>query len=314
MRMDALPGPLAELARVQEGCLGRSQLRRHGVGPDVVRRRVGGGRWQRVGPRVVALHAGPLPAPAQRWAALLHAGPGACLGAWTALAVHGLEGWDRDDVHVVVARGRSRGEPLAGSALHLSHRWREEDVTERGGVRLHRVERAAVDAAAWSAGERTACGLLAAVVQQRLTTPARLAAALEGVGPVRHRGALVAVLADLAGGSQAMSEVDLAALCRRHRLPPPVRQAVRVDGVGRRRYLDAEWQLADGRRVLLEVDGVGHLDPRRWYDDLLRAAEVSRPGETVLRLPALALRLDEARVVALLRAHLDPDSGSRPRA
>lgn len=121
-----------------------------------------------------------------------------------------------------------------------------------------------------------------------------------------------AVLDDLAGGSQAMSEVDLVRLCRRGGLPVPVRQGVRRDGAGRRRYLDAEWQLPDGRRVLLEVDGVGHLDPARWYDDLLRAAEVGRPGEVVLRLPARALRTDEARVLALLRVHLGLPPPPRP--
>jgi hypothetical protein len=56
--------------------------------------------------------------------------------------------------------------------------------------------------------------------------------------------------------------------------------------------------------VLLEVDGVGNLDVDRWYDDLFRAVEVSRPGESVLRLPAMAASAEPERFVAALRRHL----------
>lgn len=178
-------------------------------------------------------------------------------------------------------------------------------MATRGGLRVHTVGRAAVDAAAWSPTPRSAGGLLAAVVQQRLTTAARIERTLEACGPVRHRRELLAVVRDVAGGSHAMSEVDLVRLCRRHRLPLPRRQALRVDTGGRHRYLDAEWVRADGRRVLLEVDGPGHLAEAQWYDDLLRAAETAEVGDLSLRLPARALRVDERRVVGLLRRYLD---------
>ncbi|MEJ5868414.1 hypothetical protein WDV85_11785 [Pseudokineococcus sp. 5B2Z-1] len=269
MRRGVVPDEVGRAARAQAGCVSHAQLREHGVGPDVVRRRVAAGLWQVRGPQVV-LHGGPLDVGARRAAVVLDAGEGAALGAWTALAVHGLEGWERDVVHVVLPPGRRRA-PLPGSVHHVSRRCRDEDVVVRDALAVHRVERAAVDAAAWSPADRTAGGLLAAVVQQGLSTPARLGAALDVAGQVRRGAEMRAVLADLAGGSQAMSEVDLVRLCRRNGLPVPVRQAVRLDATGRRRYLDAEWRLPDGRRVLLEVDGVGHLDPARWYDDLLRA-------------------------------------------
>ncbi|MEJ5913934.1 hypothetical protein [Pseudokineococcus sp. 1T1Z-3] len=306
MRENPLPLPLAELAREQRACLSRRQLRAHRVGPDVVRRRTSSRRWQPAGPRVVVLHTGPLDVATRRWVAVLHFGPTACLAAETALAVHGLQGWAREDVHVAVPACVDRRVRLPGTVLHVGRRVDTAWRTTRTGMPVHRVERAALDAAAWSTAPRTAGGVLAAAVQQRLTTPERLLAALDRAGPVRHRALMAAVLADLAGGSQSMAEVDLVALCRRHRLPVPARQSVRVDAAGRRRYLDAEWLLPDGRRVLAEVDGVGHVDERVWYDDLLRAAEVTRPGETVLRLPALALRVDARHVVDLLRAHLGP--------
>ena len=67
-------------------------------------------------------------------------------------------------------------------------------------------------------------------------------------------------------GSEALSEIDFARLCRRHCLPAPTRQAIRIEPSGRRRYLDAEWRLRDGRRVAVEVDGAVHLAQRKWFE------------------------------------------------
>ena len=59
-----------------------------------------------------------------------------------------------------------------------------------------------------------------------------------------------------------------------------------------------------GRRLLLEIDGVGHLEVSRWYDDLMRAAEVVNGSEVLIRIPAMAARTEPERVVAVLRRHL----------
>ncbi len=257
---------------------------------------------------MVVLHTGPAAVGTRRWASVLTGGPRSALCAWSALEVWGLVGWERPRVHVVVPRG---GTPpaLAWSRTHESRRHTADDVRHREGLALHAVERAAVDAAAWSPTGRAGGGILAAVVQQRLSTAERLAVALDAAGRVRRHRLLRGVLADVGGGSQSMAEVDVVRLCRRAGLPVPVRQARRRDATGRWRYLDAEWRLRSGRRVLLEVDGVPHLEVDRWYDDALRLAEVSRPGETTLRLPAMAVRCDEERVVAVLRRHLAGAAG-----
>lgn len=173
----------------------------------------------------------------------------------------------------------------------------------RHGMQMHTVERAAVDAGAWADGPRTAAGVMAAVVQQRLTTPARLTEMTQTVGRVTHLRVMQRALLDIEGGAEALSEIDFARLCRRAGLPEPHRQRRRRDTRGRWRYLDVEWRVG-GRRVLVEIDGIGHLEVTRWYDDLMRAAEVTRPGEVMLRLPALAARLEPDRVVAALTPHL----------
>jgi hypothetical protein len=185
--------------------------------------------------------------------------------------------------------------------VHESRRHSAEDVVQRECLPLHRLERAAVDAASWSGSARSACGLLAAVVQQGLTTPTRLLTIVDAAGRIAHRKPMLAGLSDIEGGARAMSEIDLVRLCRAAGLPIPVQQRIRRDQDGRRRYLDAEWRLGDGRVVGLEVDGIHHMEAGQWYSDLLREAELRRPAQhRMIRLPASAVRLEPERVVAIL--------------
>jgi hypothetical protein len=65
---------------------------------------------------------------------------------------------------------------------------------------MTRLERSIIDASAWTKHLRSACGLIVAAVQQRLTKPGQLLAELENVGQVRHRAPLRAVLIDVEGG------------------------------------------------------------------------------------------------------------------
>ena len=105
-------------------------------------------------------------------------------------------------------------------------------------------------------------------------------------------------------GSDALSEIDFVRLCRRAGLPSPERQAVRLEPGGRRRYLDAQWRLPDGRVVVVEVDGAVHLAARRWFEDQLPQNEVTLSGTLVLRFPSAVVRCEPALVVAQLRRAL----------
>lgn len=308
---DQVPA-LAALAQNQSGVCARSQLTELGLSPEAVDSHVLNLRWRPVGPLVMALHRGPLPVDARRWVAVLNAGPGAALGAWTALHEWGLRGWEREAVHIVVRRG-ARPPTLSADVgpvvVHESRRHLTAHIRLHNGLPVHVPERAAVDGGAWSATSRAACGLLAAVVQQGLTTAERLSAELDTVGRVRRLRVMHAALFDIAGGSRALSEIDFVRFCRQHGLPEPFRQVVRRDSRGRRRYLDVEWRLRDGRRFALEIDGIGHMEVEQWYGDLLRAAALMAGGGTdgpLLRLPALAYRLEPARVAAILHTLLTP--------
>lgn len=128
---------------------------------------------------------------------------------------------------------------------------------------------------------------------------------LDTVGRVRHRKVMRLALADVVGGADSLAEIDFARLCRHGGLPEPHRQVVRTDARGRRRFLDVEWRLPGGRRCVVEIDGVGHLERDRWYDDLLRDAELGADTSIVrIRLPAMAARYEPARVLAVVRRHL----------
>ena len=301
--LDQIP-ELASMVAHQAGTVTRTVLRLHGIDDAVVRRQVAARRWQEAGPQVVVTFTGPLPVGTRRWAAAANAGPEAVLSGRTALAVHGLDGWGSELVQVVVDRG-VRPAPLDFVKIHESRRHQGADVTTAQGLACHSVERAAIDVASWCPSDRTAIGVLAAVVQQRLTSPTRLHETLERQGRIRRRRLIAATINDLAGGAQALSEIEYGRLFERWGLPRPTRQAIRLDQRGRRRYLDVEWTLPSGDKKALEIDGIGHLEPNRWYADLLRAADITATDETpILRLPAAAARIDEKLVAGILHRYL----------
>jgi hypothetical protein len=239
-------------------------------------------RWQTCG-RAVVLHNGPLHPDELPEVAVLNCGPRAALTAFTAAARCGLKGWDRNATNVLVPAG-ARIRLVAGVPLrvHWSGDWAGEDVSPG----RHALAPGLLIAAGTFAGARPACGILAAAVQQRLLTAAALQAALDKRPRTRHHRAMALAIGDIAQGAEAPSEIDFARLCRRHGLPEPVRQAVRVEPSGRRRYLDSEWRTRTGRRAVAEVDGALHLAPRRWWADQLRQNELVIKGDLVLRFPA----------------------------
>jgi hypothetical protein len=275
-----------------------ADLRRSGWSEDAVRAQLAAGRWQRCG-RAVVLHGGPLTPEDRREIALVNCGDRAVLTAFTAAELHGLRGWERPTIHVLLPAGTRVRDVLRPVRLHYTGDWSRVDAVP--GRQLHRCAPALVVAASTFDHPRPACGILAAGVQQRLVTADQLRATLGLASRTRHRQLLCAAVDDIAQGSHAMSEIDFVRLCRRAGLPAPTRQAARVEPGGRRRYLDAEWIRADGRRVVVEVDGALHLAPRRWWDDQLRQNELVIADDIVLRFPSVVVRTDPDQVIGQLR-------------
>ncbi len=278
----------------------------HAADGGTLRHQVAWGRWQLVGPTVAVAHNGPLTHVQQEWAAVLGVGRCAALCGRSAAKRHGLDGWDDGKIHVLVERGTTPPTLPLPVAVHESRRFLPS--VDPHPVRvppMTRVERSLIDAAAWTRDLRSACGLVIAGVQQRLSNPDRLVGELQTVGAVRHRRLLRRVLVDVEGGAQALSEVDFGRLCRRHGLAAPVRQVVRLDRQGRRRYVDVELRTRRGKKMLVEIDGAVHLIVGTYWSDMARANEIVIAGQSLLRFPTVTLYLDEAAVVDQLRRSLD---------
>lgn len=296
---------LAALVERQCGVLTRAQLRAHDVGASAICQAADAERWSLVGDRVVLLQTGEPTESQARWIAVLHASDWttgtAALAAWTALQADGMHGFESRLTHVVVRRGVHVPE-LPGLKVHESRRLAPADLHPSRTPPRTRTERSAVDAAVWSPTVRIACALVAAVVQQRLSTADRIRECLENAGRVRFRQYLLSVLADIQGGAHSLAELDVGRICHRAGLVPPVRQRVRRDRQGRRRYLDCEWDLPDGRVVILEVDGAQHMEIEHWWADMPRQRGITSWQQMVLRCAAIELRVTPQAVIDDLRA------------
>jgi hypothetical protein len=315
-RLDsALCTALSRLAVGQCAVARREQLLGCGLSRNVLDAMLAAARWRSRGQIVVIMHNGPLSHEQRLWAAVLNAPPPAALAARTAAAEQGLVGWAPDCVEIVVPRGARVPSGVGVDVkVHESRRFSAADIHPGRAIPTVRIERAVIDAAVWSRGARTACGVVAAGVQQRLTQVERLRGVLQGAGAVRHRKLLDAVLTDIDGGAQAMSEVDFLRFCRRNGFPTPVLQAVRRDLYGRRRYLDATIRRPDGRLVRVEIDGALHLVVRTYWDDMARGNELVIDNEAVLRFPSYVVHANDPLAVGQLRRALGLSGSQRPIA
>jgi hypothetical protein len=293
---------LAPLAKAQERVASRVQLRGLGWSDGQIEHEIRYGRWHAPTWGVVAMQNAPLSYDQRLWLGVLHAGDGAVLTHLTSCRRAGLE-WKGDDetIHVLTTKG-DLVDPIEGYFFHQTRRPYGQWVrpVPSGPPRLP-IEHSALLTAERDRYVRRAVGLLAASVQQRLTTADRLIITARQIRKLRHGAIFLPLLDDIAGGAQSFAEIDVGRLCGRAGLAQPTRQAVRTDNDGRRRYLDCEWQLPDGRLVALEVDGSFHLQVGNWWSDMKRERAVVLSRTTVLRCATIELRLEAWEVMSDLR-------------
>lgn len=292
---------IARLAAAQAGLVARRQLNALGCDRKRVRNQLAAGRWSERSSTVVSTFTGPLTREAATWLGALHVGGSALVGGLTALEVRGLRGWHRDEVSVLVD-DEVVVEDLDGVVFTRTRRPLSRFRDRTSVLPLARVEPATLLFAGYERSTRTAQGLLAAVVQQRLTTPTLLLDELAMMRPLRRAALFRGVLRDLEGGAQSLAEIDLGRMCRRFGVPAPQRQRRRRDSAGRTRFLDCEWRLADGTVLVLEIDGGFHMDVAHWEDDMSRQRRLSGPGRLIVRCSSRELRDEPEAVFRDLRA------------
>lgn len=120
--------------------------------------------------------------------------------------------------------------------------------------------------------------------------------AVDAVRRSRRKALMTGVAADVRSGVRALTELDFTAALRRRGLPEPDRQQLRRRPSGNE-YLDCRF---DRFALTVELDGEQHDDPEHRVADVVRDLTLIAEGDDVIRVPRVALLLDEDRVMAAL--------------
>ncbi len=288
LRSAASPIPTrrwTEIITDQDSVISMRDALASGLTRSEIRSRLASGKWQRPIRGVLVTHSGPLSRQQTLWCAVASVGPPSFLAGATAAELDGLAGFHTEHIFVLVPSGRGAGQ-RPGVTIRRSTILGEAEVHPLRQPPRTRFERSVLDMASWASSDEVARAVLAAAVQQRLTTVELLRAALERTGP-RRRSRLVAVtLDDIAGGAHSAAELAYRRLERQFGLPAGRFQAP-VDLEGRTRYLDVWYEQW---RVWVEIDGGHHREVRQWWDDLDRQNLGVLQGRLVLRFPTHLLR------------------------
>ncbi|CAM3949625.1 type IV toxin-antitoxin system AbiEi family antitoxin domain-containing protein [Nocardioides marinus] len=283
--MDAID----RLLRRQAGVVSRRQVLAAGMSEVLVARRVRRREWVRVGDGVYVDHTGRLSTAQEEWAALLlH--PGSVLAGRSALRAGGSragwscggDGWDRERrvVEIAVPHGRRLDAVPGVRAVQL--RGLDAAALPRASPPRLRVEHAALMVASRARGDDEAVAVLADVVREGLTVPARLEDVLVEQRRLPRRRLLLDVVRDVESGAESPLERRyLRDVERRHALPRGVRQA--WDAVaGRAVFRDVRYS---AYRTNIELDGrLGHSRALDRWADLERDLEAAARGDVTLRI------------------------------
>jgi very-short-patch-repair endonuclease len=265
------------------------------------------GRWQKPARGILVAHSGALTEQQAVRVAALWGGARSVIAGLSAAWLGGFTGFgDRKSVaerpvFLLVPPGWNARPTMPGLRVvpRRSRALRAEDVQPAREPRRTRIGRSLIDAAQWMATDRGAMAVLAAGVQQRLVRVTDLADVAAMYPRLRRRQLITGALDDIAGGAQALSELDFTRkVVRGHRLPEPDRQMARRDERGRRRWIDVAW---DEWKVLVEIDGAQHMDALEYWNDMERGNDFTIEGYRLLRFPAWVVRLHPDIVAAKIR-------------
>ena len=272
------------VAEDQDGVLTRADAARLGMDAQAIRKERAQGRVVVDGRAIRVV--GQQLSERGEWRRLLsNSSPDCALDGLTALRFFGLENFDDGQVHVSAARG-AKVRRRRDSCVHVLRCWDPVDVVQLDGLRLVVPEIAAVRAARWAISDRAAATVLAMSVQQRLIRAEDLRQPAASLPRHRRNSFIRALVDEIAGGCEALGEIDFARECRRRGLPEPVRQQV-LKRPGGRWFLDVRWPEFG---VVVEVDGVQHQLPERATSDALKQNESTLRDDRVLKFTTLAVR------------------------
>ena len=299
LRRMRLPNHLQGLALTRAGALTIRELGKAGIRSRQISAAVRDGHWQRATPAVVVTHALAIDRTTELWVASLHF-DGFVLGGTSALELDGLPTPSSRQIHLIGPRGGQKP-PAPNWILHTSTSHVAAATADRPPAANSSM--AVVQAMQWAVSDRQAVFVATWAIQQRLTSLESLRSLCES--QPRNAGASRArrVVALLEPGMHSIHEFDFAQQCKRRGLPEPLRQRQRKDSSGCMRYTDCEFVIGN-RSLIVEIDGLGHLDTEVRVDDQWRANELTMQGATVLRVPAIVLRTNPEPFFAQLHRAL----------
>ena len=266
--------PLVE----QSGVISRAQAQANGLSEGEIRRLLRRREWVKVHPGVYVNHTGELTWLQRAWAAVLFAWPAALSHASALRAADGPGKHKEAVVHVAVARDRRIAAPTDVCIHRMTH-LHERTQWNLGPPRV-RYEDAALDVAVAAPTDLAALDVVAAAVQARRTTAARMHARLDARLRTPRRAWLEGVLQDVATGACSVLEHGyLNHVERAHGLPRAERQrrATATSGVV---YRDVDYDT-----LLVELDGRLFHDTAAQRDrDIDRDLDAAVGGRTTIRL------------------------------
>jgi hypothetical protein len=264
-----------------------------GLTKDVVAARLERGSWQRFYPGVYAAFSGKPSREAALWAAVLVAGPGAMLSHQTAAEMDALTDTPSSLIHLTVPSER-RVRTRAGLVLHYSARASQAIHPARTPPRT-RVEETVIDLWEASRSVDDAVSWVTRSLGRRLTTQAKLGAAVQARTKVTRRALLEELLdPEMAGLHSILEHRYVRDVERPHGLPKGTRQAAALVA-GHKQYRDT---LYKKYRLVVELDGrVSHPDETRWAD-IQRDNAAATEGFSTLRYGTVALITAPCQVAA----------------
>ena len=126
-------------------------------------------------------------------------------------------------------------------------------------------------------------------LQNKLTTLPLLTREIQTHKFSKPHGRAARVINALHVGAESSNEQRFVEECLRRGFPKPELQAKLEDSSGRLRYYDALFR-NQGKFVVVEVDGIGHIDVDTWSDDQLKSNEIAIHGGMILRVTSQLLK------------------------
>lgn len=126
-------------------------------------------------------------------------------------------------------------------------------------------------------------------LQNKLTTLPLLSREIQTHKFSKPHGRAARVINALHVGAESSNEQRFVDECLRRGFPKPELQAKLEDSSGRLRYYDAVFRNQE-KFVVVEVDGVGHIDINTWSDDQLKSNEIAIHGGMILRVTSHLLK------------------------